>query len=76
MSKFLLATLFANARRVDVSKFEGESNRKTLDNNGINQVVSSSGFSENKGLGVVKVSRADTTWSTHHCYLRIFNRNI
>ena len=45
MSKFLLANLFANARRVDVSKFEGESNRKTLDNNDINQVVSSGGFS-------------------------------
>ena len=27
--------------------------RKTLDNNGLNQVVASSGFSENKGLGGV-----------------------
>ena len=27
--------------------------RKTLDNNDLNQVVTSSGFSENKGLGEV-----------------------
>ena len=34
-----------------------------MDNNDINQVVTSSGFSENKGLGGVLVSLAHKTWS-------------
>ena len=37
--------------------------RKTLGNNDLNQVVTSSGFSENKGLGGGSVSRAHKTWS-------------
>ena len=37
--------------------------RKTLGNNDLNQVVASSGFSENKGLGGGSVSRAHKTWS-------------
>ena len=36
---------------------------KTLDNNDLNQVVASSGFSENKGLDGRSVSRAHKTWS-------------
>ena len=38
-------------------------NRKTLGNNDLNQVVASSGFSENKGLAGGSVSRAHKTWS-------------
>ena len=37
--------------------------RKTLGNNDLNQVVASSGFSENKGLGGGSVSQAHKTWS-------------
>ena len=36
--------------------------RKTLDNNDLNQVVASSGFSENKGLTGVLSLRAHKTW--------------
>ena len=37
---------------------------KTLDNNDLNQIVASSGFSENKGLGDEgSVSRTHKTWS-------------
>ena len=37
---------------------------KTLDNNDLNQIVASSGFSENKGLGDEgSVPRARNTWS-------------
>ena len=37
--------------------------RKTLDNNDFNQVVASSGFSENKGLGGVLSLSGSKTWS-------------
>ena len=36
--------------------------RETLDNNDLNQVVASSGFSENKGLTGVLSLRAHKTW--------------
>ena len=36
---------------------------RTLDNNDLNQVVASSGFSENKGLTEVLSLRAHKTWS-------------
>ena len=45
--------------------------RKTLDNNDLNQVVASSGFSENKGLTGVLSLRAQKP-SVGHSYLRIF----
>ena len=44
-------------------KFSCRSSRKTLGNNDLNQVVASSSFSENKGLGGGSVSRAHKTWS-------------
>ena len=36
--------------------------RKTLDNNDLNQVVASSGFSENKGLGQGVLSKKKTIY--------------
>ena len=47
--------------------------RKTLDNNDLNQVVASSGFSENKGLTGVLSLRAHKTWCRSFLLiLRIF----
>ena len=60
--------------------------RKTLDNNDLNQVVASSGFSENKGLGQGVLSQKKTIYfykqinksrglikpSLSHSYLKIF----
>ena len=44
---------------------------KTLDNNDLNQIVASSGFSENKGLGLRAQSRGLIKPGLGHSYLRI-----
>ena len=49
--------------KIRQSKPTKRKSRKTLGNNDLNQVVASSGFSENKGLGGGSVSRAHKTWS-------------
>jgi len=50
---------------------------KTLDNNDLNQVVASSGFSENKGLGGwAAQSRGLIKPGLGYCYFRIFTPSL
>ena len=60
---FLLSPIFHCYKIKDGGYNNTNVNRKTLDNNDLNQVVASSGFSENKGLGGCSVSRAHKIWS-------------